>query len=202
MSNFDSMAKNFDTDKRIQRTKMIADTMRPYIDCASEKSAMEYGCGTGILGFEFIDDFKSIIFVDSSSGMIDEVKAKLSRLGKSADSALCCDFSVNVPSDLKVDYIFSSFTFHHIKDIKMILSNLYSLLNEGGHLLVVDMDKNDHSFHPHGFDGHNGFEQSSLIEMSKAVGFSKAEAKSFYHDVKIANGIKIPYSLFIFNAEK
>lgn len=204
MENFDAMAKDFDTDPRIKRSIAIADEIRLHITDGHNKSALEYGCGTGLVGFQLINDFGTMLFADSSNGMIEQVKQKLRDLKLPEDSAICRDFLTDAPQNLKVGYIFSSLVLHHIKDTKVILSRFYELLNDSGHLLVVDLDADDGSFHAKhpDFDEHNGFEQSALIELAKNVGFSKAEAKSFYFGKKFANEKEIPYSFFILDAEK
>ena len=205
MGNFDLRAKNYDTDNKVKRAKAIADEIRLYIQNGDKKSAIEYGCGTGLVGFQLLDDFSKLLFIDSSIGMIEQVKQKLVNIGKSVDSAILCDFMTDaLPQNIKIDYIFTSLVLHHIKELETILSNFYDLLNNGGHLLIVDFDIDDGSIHADSpdFDGHNGFEQSFLIDLVKKVGFAKAEATTFYHDTGVVNDNEVSYSLFILNAEK
>jgi len=204
MEDFNLIAKDFDTSRRVERAKLIADEIRSHISAGHEKSTLEYGCGTGLVGFELINDFKSITFADSSPAMIEQVKEKLRCLGKPANKALCCDFMVATPQNMKLDYIFSSLVFHHIGDTKVIMTHMYNILSNGGHLLVVDIDTDDGSFHAKypDFDGHNGFDQSALTKLAMEVGFKKAETKTFYHGCKIINGEERPYSLFILDAVK
>lgn len=205
MENFDYCAKNWDTKNRIERAKAIANEICMHFETNSKKkSAMEFGCGTGLVGVQLIDSFEAITFVDSSAGMIEQVKKKLSELSIRSASALCCDFMTTIPSDLQVDYIFSSLVLHHIIDTKTILTRLHRLLNSGGHLLLVDLDIDDGSFHAKypDFNGHNGFEQLSLVNLSREVGFSKVNINTFYRDSKVFNGKEHPYSLFILDAVK
>ena len=69
---FDQCAKSFDTDKRRARAKVIADAMRRHMG-GHGGVAMDFGCGTGLVGLELADLFASVTFVDSSQGMIVEV---------------------------------------------------------------------------------------------------------------------------------
>jgi len=204
MEDFNLMAKDFDTDRRIERAKVIADEIRQHMHDGHAKSALEYGCGTGLVGFQLINDVESMLFVDSSAAMIEQVKQKLHSLGKSTDCADCHDFMVDVPNDIRADYIFSSLVLHHIKDTKAILSRLHGMLNNEGHLLIIDLNTDDGSFHaeyPH-FDGHHGFEQPSIVSLATEVGFKKVGIKTFYHGYKTVNGNTNPYSLFILDATK
>jgi len=202
MENFDKMAKNYDTEKRADRAKVISEQIRLHISGGQEKSAIEYGCGTGLVGIELIDDFSRVLFVDSSPEMIEQVKQKLIALDKSVDFAICHDFMSDVPLNIRVDYVFSSLVLHHIKDTKIILSRLHSVLNDEGRLLIVDLDAEDGSFHAKypDFDGFNGFDQSSLAEMAAEAGFREVRIETFYRGSKIVSGEDKPYSLFILDA--
>lgn len=206
MENFDAMAKDFDTDRRIHRAKTISDKIRSYIVGGCKKSAMEYGCGTGLIGLQLTDDFSTLLLLDSSVEMINQVEQKLEKLGNPMVSAICCDLMevTNMDELLKVDYIFSSLVLHHIQDTETALRHFYDLLNDGGHLLIVDINAEDGSFHAKypDFDGHNGFEHEKLIGLTQKVGFKSASIETFYHDSKVHRGKESLYSLFILDAVK
>lgn len=204
MENFDEMSKGFDTDRRIRRAEIIADKIRRHIIADKSKYAIEYGCGTGLIGFKLADDFKSLLFVDSSRGMISQVEQKIKDLGNTNASALCCDLMEHTTKELRADYIFSSLVLHHIIDTEHALSRFYETLSDDGHLLIVDVDEEDGSFHAKypDFDGHNGFNHDILINLALKAGFKAATAKTFFHDSKIFNGKENPYSLFILDAAK
>ena len=204
MDDFNLMAKDFDTDRRVERAKIIADEIRLHISDGHIKSALEYGCGTGLVGIQLINDICSLLFVDSSCAMIEQVKHKLLSLGKASDYAICHDFMEDVPQDIMVDYIFSSLVLHHIKDTRAILSRLYNILNDEGHFIMVDINSDDGSFHAKypDFDGHHGFEQIALTSLAREVGFKKVDIKTFYHGHKTVNSKTNPYSIFILDAVK
>jgi len=202
MDNFDAMAKEFDTGRRIKRAKIIAEKIRTHIKDGHNKDAIEYGSGTGLVGFQLANDFRSLLLIDSSTEMICQIEQKLSQLGNPSVSALRCDFMEAVPQGLQADYVFSSLVLHHIQDTEDIMTRFYSILRDGGHLIIVDIDQEDGSFHAKypDFDGHNGFEQAFLVDLAEKIGFVKTEIQTFYRDSKIAQGKEAPYSLFIFDA--
>ncbi|MCL2201529.1 MAG: methyltransferase domain-containing protein [Oscillospiraceae bacterium] len=210
MENFDQMAESYDTENRIQRAELIAEKIRTHITCGSGKTAMEFGCGTGLVGLSLSGVFEKLLLVDSSSEMIKQVEAKLTAFGKPAAhhtseiTVLCCDLLQEIPENLKVDYIFSSLVLHHIEDTPAALQVFNKLLNDGGRLIIVDIDKEDGGFHAGyaDFDGHNGFEQSELAELTVAAGFRAVEIETFHRDVKTHEGTETPYTLFILTAEK
>ena len=205
MENFDLMAKTYDTERRSNRAALIAEEIRAHITDGHKKSALEFGCGTGLVGFEMANDFASLLLVDSSPGMITEVERKLQSLNWPDNvSALCCDLAEAVPRDLHVDYVFSSLVLHHIGDTRDILSRVYSILNENGRILIVDIDEDDGGFHAGypGYSGHNGFEKSALIRLAEESGFINVSAKTFFHGTKNVKDREIPYSMFILDAQK
>jgi predicted TPR repeat methyltransferase len=74
---FDEDAKNWDTERRISRAKIIADEIGNAIGSGRNRTAMEFGCGTVLISFNLRDSFKNITLIDSSKGMIDELKCKI-----------------------------------------------------------------------------------------------------------------------------
>jgi len=192
MESFDSIAKDYDTDIRIERAKAFADEIRLHITDGHQKTMLEYGCGTGLVGFNLIHDMGSVIFADSSFEMLEQVKQKLLSLGKTSSYAIHYDFTEEAPKDLSVDYILASLVLHHIEDVKTIISRFYNLLNDDGHLLIIDKNGEGifYTDHPD-YDGYDGFNQSVLADIVKEVGFSKVESKTFWHGSSIRNGVFI-----------
>ncbi|WP_263486813.1 class I SAM-dependent methyltransferase [Clostridium estertheticum] len=76
---FDDYAKTWDTDERIDRAKIVANEISKSIDINKNYSAMEFGCGTGLVSFNLYDKFKNITLVDSSKGMIDILGSKIDK---------------------------------------------------------------------------------------------------------------------------
>lgn len=199
---FDQYSKGYDTEPRAKRAEIIADKIKSFIIDGRKKSAMEYGCGTGLVGMHLVDEFCSMLFMDSSQGMIHEVEKKIATIPHA--SAFNGDLMKTLPDNLHLDYIFSSMVLHHIKDTKTILSQFFGLLNREGRLLIVDLDKDDGRFHASeaGFDGHDGFDQAELNDLLVETGFQKVEICTFYNSEREINGVLANYSLFIAKADK
>ncbi len=80
MMSFDNYAKNWDTDNRINRAKKIANEIVNVMDSNNNDTAMEFGCGTGLISFNLMDRFKSITLIDSSKkSMIQIVNDKIEK---------------------------------------------------------------------------------------------------------------------------
>ncbi len=194
---FDFIANQYDTSERMEISKIISDAIRMQVIHANEKQAIDFGCGTGLIGLNLLDVFHSVLFIDASQNMVEVVKNKLEKMQIQNANALCCDLEADQPEALHADYIILAQVLLHIKDIHMILSRLYSALNKGGHLVIVDFDKNESVVSD---EVHNGFEQHKLLEMIKGLGFEKGDAKTFYHGNRIF--MNQDASLFILDAVK
>lgn len=201
---FDEYAKNWDTDRRIQRAKIIADKIGSFISSDKKYSAMEFGCGTGLISFNLYDRFRSITLVDTSKEMIDVVNSKIENY--QVNNMIPCkgDILNDELIHTKYDVIYNSMALHHIKDTAAIINKFYELLNDDGYLCIVDLDEEDGSFHKEypDFDGHNGFNQGELKKVLIKAGFNEVESETFYFDQKNIDGKMVNYSLFIMKAAK
>lgn len=201
---FDEYAKNWDTDMRINRAKIIANEISKSIDINKNYSAMEFGCGTGLVSFNLYEKFENITLVDSSKGMIDILNSKIEKYNVDNMLAKHLDISGSNSVNMNFDVIYNSMALHHIHDTETIIKRFYELLNEDGYLCIIDLDEEDGSFHKEepDFNGHNGFNQGELKNILINVGFKHVESNTFYYDEKIIEGKKVNYSLFLMKARK
>ncbi len=179
---FDQIAAHYDTPERVRVAKAAADALRSRISGASGRTAIDFGCGTGLIGFELRDCFDAITFVDASQAMVDRVRQTIDAKGIASASAVCADVTVACPQDLRADSIMAVQVLLHIRDTEALLQCLYGMLHPGGHLLIVDYDRNEsvqsELIHP-------GFEQAELRAMLKRVGFAHVESATFYSGEKL-----------------
>lgn len=75
---FDMIANMYDTPERIHIAKVSSDAIRKYVGDAKDKKAIDFGCGTGLVGMNLINDFHSVLFLDTSENMIQQVEQKIS----------------------------------------------------------------------------------------------------------------------------
>lgn len=78
---FEQMAKRYDTEERIELSKVIVKEVRPELRNSKSKSLIDYGSGTGLISLELSDLVASILLVDSSKQMLEVAKAKISHKG-------------------------------------------------------------------------------------------------------------------------
>lgn len=197
---FEQMAARYDTEERAAMAEIIAEAIRQELSDDShtqDKKALDYGCGTGLVGLRLVDLFGSMLFVDTSPQMVEQVRKKLVDEGIANASAQSGDFCASVPHGVNADYIFLSQVLLHVKEYPPLLERLYGLLNPGGHLIIADFDKNDNISSDM---VHNGFVQADLAELLRKIGFSSANFHTFHHGQKLF--MNQDASMFILNAAK
>jgi ubiquinone/menaquinone biosynthesis C-methylase UbiE len=194
---FEMMANRYDTAERIQIAKITSGAIREYLVDANDKIAIDFGCGTGLVGMNLLNEFNSMIFLDPSEAMINQIKQKIADFNIKNADILCFDFEKNAQTDLHADYIFMSQVLLHINDIELVLSRLYNVLNEGGHLLIIDFNKNKEIISDM---VHNGFDQEELTDLMSRIGYRKIQSKTIYTGSKIF--MNHDASLFILDSQK
>jgi ubiquinone/menaquinone biosynthesis C-methylase UbiE len=194
---FEQMASQYDTEERKSIAHIVAQEVRSELSNTKNLSALDYGCGTGLLGLDLVDMFKTMLFVDTSQQMIAQVQRKIEHAHIVSASTLCSDFCVELPCNVKADYVLMSQVLLHVKDYALLLNRLYQILNQAGHLIVVDFDLNERIVSD---KVHNGFDQSALMLLLTQIGFASVHAHTFYHGQKMF--MKEDASLFLLHAQK
>ncbi len=194
---FEMIASIYDTPERVQIAKVSSDAICEYLVDAKSKDAIDFGCGTGLVGMNLLNDFNSILFLDTSQNMINQIKQKISSSNMRNAATLCFDFEKDSLIDLHADYIFMAQVLLHINDVELVLSRLYEVLKENGHLLIVDFDKNERIVSDM---VHNGFDQIELADIMTKIGYRDIQSKIFYTGSKIFMGHDA--SLFILDSQK
>jgi 2-polyprenyl-3-methyl-5-hydroxy-6-metoxy-1,4-benzoquinol methylase len=202
--NFDKRALAWDDDYRVSRAKVIAQEIEKWVPIKKEYTALEFGCGTGLISFNLHDRFKHITLIDNSRGMIEVVNSKIKQY--EAQNITAYEIDVNKEELLKEKYdvIYTSMVLHHIGDLKGTVEKLIAMLNHEGYLCIVDLVKEDGSFHKgeKDFKGHNGFEEEELKSLLSSLGLEDISSKAFYNGKKNVGEEEVDYSLFIMSGIK
>jgi ubiquinone/menaquinone biosynthesis C-methylase UbiE len=179
---FNAFADQYDTPERLAVANASASAIRRTVGSAHGKTAIDYGCGTGLVGLRLSDIFADILLVDASPTMIRQVEAKITACHIGSAHTLCRDFLENPPAELESDYVFLVQVLLHEKDTKALLEVMSGLLKPGGHLIIIDFDKNEQVVSP---DVHNGFHQSSLCELLRSLSLKVVLSETFYHGERL-----------------
>jgi len=180
MNSFDERAAQWDENpERVIRAQDAARSIRRYLPLDAKWSAMEYGCGTGLVGFLLQPFLGHLVMADSSSGMLTVLQAKIEQAGVTNMTCLKLDLATDPTPPQCFHLIFTSMTLHHVDDTLGLFKRFYDLLSDGGYLAAVDLDVEDGSFHGEGFSGHKGFDRALLQDQLHEAGFSE----SVFHDL-------------------
>ncbi|MDO4554193.1 MAG: class I SAM-dependent methyltransferase [Lachnospiraceae bacterium] len=201
---YDKLAANWDNPTRITRGKNVSTKIKNYIPDGKYKTAMEFGCGTGLVGFDLLDKFESVDFVDCAEKMIDIVNEKIKMADVKNAAAYAVDLIGGDTLDKKYDIIFHSMALHHVVDLEAGIKMFHNYLNDGGCLCIVDMNPEDGHFHDDrpGFDGHFGFDQDDLKGKLESWGFDQVTSETFLFDHKNIGEKRLDFSLFIMTGTK
>ena len=194
---FEMMANSYDTPERIQLTKVYTAAIKEYLINTKNKDAIDFGCATGLMGMDLLKEFRSMLFLDTAQNMLNIVDQKISEAKAPNASTLCADFESLTPSGIRADYILMVQVLLHIQDFESVLAKLYDVLNVGGHLLIVDFNKNEEIVSEL---VHNGFNQERLRETMMKMGCKDVQSKTFFAGSKLFMGQDA--SLFILDAKK
>ncbi len=204
MNEFDEKANTWDDNpERVERAALLAELMMKAIDFNRVDKAMEYGSGTGLLGYHVAEKVNRLVLMDVSEGMIGVAARKAKQMGyKHVDARVYDLLTMPLPSE-RFDVIFTLLTLHHIDDIPAILNKFSTLLTTGGKLVIIDLYKEDGTFHDGEFHGHHGFDTDALAKQIEETGLNVdrvEEAMNIYKD--LPDGTKKAFPLFMLIAEK
>ena len=204
MTNFDERAKDWDSDlDKVERAHAVAEAIRQAIPLSNDMKALEYGCGTGLLSFALRSDLGQITLADTSQGMLEVLKEKITAADVTNMHPVRLDLTSDPLPAERYDLTYSLMTLHHIHDVKDMLVKFHDLLTSRGYLLAADLDKEDGSFHTDGTtDVHLGFDRRELQKIVEEAGFGNVKFSTAYEiKKKIGNEEKI-FPIFLMIAQK
>jgi len=177
MSTFDKRAQNWDSgDIRVNGAKKIAQAIQEKIELTPEMEIIDFGVGTGLLGFEIAKKVKKVYGVDTSAGMLEKLKEK------NSDACSIVPIHQDIlqkPLTQQFDGLVSSMTLHHVKDLAVFFKTIRENLRENGFIAIADLEEEDGTFHSDNTGVHHfGFSENKLRKIVEKSGFK---------DIKIEN---------------
>ncbi|NNM81903.1 MAG: class I SAM-dependent methyltransferase [Burkholderiales bacterium] len=201
--NFDLESILWDADNtRVRLATRVAQAMLD-AGISQEAEALDFGCGTGLLTLALQPHVRSIAGVDSSAGMLEQLKEKISANRLENVSASFVDFENGRHIEGNYDLVVSSMTAHHIPDTLALLREWHRVLRPGGMLCFADLDSEDGSFHGDNTGVfHLGFDREKLKALCAQAGFCEIRDSTATTVVKEVRGERREFPIFLICAKK
>ena len=200
---FDEKATTWDDDPmRVSRAAEVASRILQGIALSRDMHLLDFGSGTGLLGFSLLPYVACVTFADPSQGMLARVVAKLRERGNATGRVYRLDPSaLTLPE--RYDGIVSLMTLHHVPDTAAVVRLMADHLRPGGWLALCDLDVEDGSFHDHpAEDVHHGFDRKDLVALTEQAGLEQANVSTAFTIRKERGDAVREYSLFLLTARR
>ena len=198
--------ENYENLQTITLAKETTDIIKKEIKLPNDAVILDFGAGTGLLGLNFINEVKHVIFEDVSKGMLDYLQYKL-------DTQELKNYTIfngvmeDYNSKEKVDLIMAGMVLHHVEDLKSLFSKFLEMLKPKGYICITDLKKDAPMFNigvhkHHHIMPHKGFIPEELCENIKKWGCVRTEIKSVSSIIyKGPNGEEIVSERFMIIAQ-
>ncbi|MCX6179921.1 MAG: class I SAM-dependent methyltransferase [Chlorobiales bacterium] len=197
-------------DENPQRRAVALEVAKAIIAATNPKntmSALEFGCGTGLVTMEIAPLVKSLAAIDTSREMLFVLKEKIRTSG--IENIEVSSTNLSSPSESafnekSFDLIYSSMTLHHIDDTAGFIIRIANLLSPGGIVALADLDLEDGFFHDDPLEKvHHGFDREALTDLLKAAGLEPLSFETIYTFNKTnRSGVAAVYPVFLVTANK
>ncbi|GEJ57138.1 class I SAM-dependent methyltransferase [Anaeromyxobacter diazotrophicus] len=198
MSEFDAKARTWDDDpQKAERARCVADAIAARVPDLARRRALEYGSGTGLLGFALRGRVAALTLADSSSEMTRVAREKIAALGARDVTAVQLDLTTGPAPGEVYDLVCTLLTLHHVPDVPALLRRFHALVAPAGYVCVADLDEEDGSFHGAGFEGHRGFRREVMASWLAEAGFSAIELQGVFEIERPGPGGIRRYPVFL-----
>lgn len=166
---FKELADHYDSTGGIcENAKAFVGKILEQRKVTGEDIVLDFGAGTGLVGVQFVDSAKKVVFVDPSKEMMEVLRQKIEKA--EIHNAELVNSTIDNYKGEKVDYIACSFSLHHVDNLEETLKHFPQVLKDDGCVYVCEF-----KLGPHG----PGFTSDCLVEKMKQVGFSNVTCEDF-----------------------
>ena len=203
MNPFDVQAVTWDQDPmKVERALTVGQAIADAIPLAGRR-ILEYGCGTGLLGFALQPQVAQVTLADTSEGMLEVLRQKIELARATNMSVLQLDLLADPLPVPPFEVICSLMTLHHIPDTAGLLRAFHQALVPGGWVALSDLDAEDGSFHGREVaDVHLGFDREVLGCQLAEAGFQDIRFTTPYQIQRPADGRIAAFPLFLVVARR
>ncbi|EAT15936.1 class I SAM-dependent methyltransferase [Desulfuromonas acetoxidans] len=188
-----------DKPRRVQLAIGVAEGIRQAVPLNETMTALDFGCGTGLVTFNLVDSLKHVLAVDSAEKMLEVTleKAREQGVDQKIETQLSHDhFPDNI--EQMFDVIYSSMVMHHVPDVAALVRSMIQHLAPGGYVALADLDVEEGTFHddPTGVF-HHGIDRHWLVNYLKDQGLCDVRADTVHTIVKQREGKEETFTVFL-----
>lgn len=169
MNHFDQAALSWDAPEKVAMNVEYARKIREICKLQSPFSILDIGCGTGLLSLNIADADDTVLGLDMSQGMVDVFNQKVAIDDKKRAIILNLE---EQDIESQFDLVVSAMAFHHLKNPLAVLAKISRVLKKSGHIVIIDLDQEDGSFHASPQEmgvHHSGFSHQELMTWAKEL---------------------------------
>lgn len=195
-TDFDAAARTWDTPDKVDRSARIADAIAGAIPLDPTWSALDYGCGTGLVTWHLGDRIDHVTLTDTSPGMLEVVRE---RAAEAPERYVVVEHDLTqAPLPYPVDLAYSVMALHHIGDTEAVLTNITASLHPGGWVALADLDSDPgNTYHPDDFDGHHGMDRHAIVAGLRQRGYSDIRESTAVTVTKAKDGVDHEHDIFL-----
>ena len=194
---FEKKAANWDRgDIRVQGAAKIADAISKKVELHNSMEIMDFGVGTGLLGFEIARVVKKVYGVDTSATMLEKLQEK--NTPELSIETYHQDITKE-PIDKVFHGLVSSMTLHHVADLKAFFETIYKNISSDGFIAIADLETEDGTFHSDNTGVyHFGFNEKELLQVVQDAGFKEV----CFENINTINKPQRDFGVFLLTAKK
>jgi predicted TPR repeat methyltransferase len=198
---FDDKAATWDEDPmKVERARCVARSIAHQVPLEAKMRVVDFGAGTGLLGFALLPNVMHCTFVDPSSAMRAQVDHKLAQGHADRGRAVSPD---QLEPGERFNLLVSLMTLHHIPNVEAGLAQMVDLLDSTGWIALCDLDLEDGSFHgPEDDSVHRGFDRSELVERLRNHGLRNIVSSTPYAIERGGDEESLSYPLFLITGQR
>ncbi len=185
---FDEAAATWDKPIRVELARGVARAIINPLPLNRTMTAMEFGCGTGLVTALLAPHLGKVVATDSSSGMLAALRKKIDTIGLANILTRQLDLTRDPLPEERYQLIYSSMTLHHIADIGALMRTLHALLAPGGRIALADLASEDGTFHSDSTGVmHLGLAKEELLSLARQAGFTELSVTAAHVITKEGN---------------
>ena len=195
---FDKVAYRYDTPDKLERSKKIIEKLLEVLPVDKNWNVLDIGIGTGNTAVYLSPYVNQIIGTDLSEGMLSVLKEKTKKIGIKNIKTYKKDILKEDIPEKDFDLIFNAMTMHHIDNPEEAIKRFKDFLKEGGYIAIVDLYKEDGTFHSDNTDvKHFGFDFDEVKSWFDKEGLKTVFIENIYTIKKEREGKEKEYPVFM-----